>query len=126
MAKKLNELSGMPRMTFAFAGWKSQITLVKIETNVVNGFDDPIETAVSFKGTIQPLSAEDLELKPEAQRGFQWLQIHVEVDDNTQFLPLAVGDIILYNDLRYRVNGKKDYRLNNFIEYHALEVTQNE
>lgn len=125
MAKKINQLSGMPQMSVAFSGWKSTISLVKIVNNIVDGFNTPTETTVTFKGVIQPLSAENLELKPEAQRGFEWLQIHVEIDDNTNFIQLNIGDNILYDGRKYRINGLKDYKLNNYVEYHAMEITQN-
>ena len=121
MAKKLNQLSGMPKMKVAFSGWKSDITLTVITNNIVDGFNTPTETLITFKGTVQPLSAEALELKPDAQRGFEWLQIHVELDKQA----LSIGDDIDYGGKRYRVKAKKDYSLNNYIEYHIMEATQN-
>ena len=125
MPKKLNQIQGMPKMSVAFSGWKSQITLVVLSNAInANGFNVPTETTISFRGTIQPLSAEALELKPDAQRSFEWLQIHVETSD-PNYTVLSVGDEIQYNDKPYRVKGKKDYTLNNYVEFHAMEVVQN-
>ena len=89
----------------------------------MNGFNTPVESSFTFQGTVQPLSAEQLELKPEAQRSFEWLQIHVEFSTKPDYKNLKVGDKIIYNDTPYRINGKKDYTLNNYVEYHAMEVT---
>lgn len=122
MAKKLNAVTGMPQMKVAFSGWKRNVSLIVRTTAIdADGFNQPVETTETFKGTVQPLSAEALELKPDAQRGFEWLQIHVEVGG----LSLKVGDQITYNSRNYVVQAKKDYSLNNYIEYHAMEGTQN-
>lgn len=119
MAKKLNALSGMPQMSAAFQGWKKSLSLVVI-TNSINsdGFNVPTEIIGSFKGTIQPLSPEELRIKPDSQRSNQWLWFHFE-NGSTE---LNIGDLIIYNEKNYKVNAKKDYSLNNFIEYHAMEV----
>lgn len=127
MAKKINQITSMPQMRVAFSGWKTQITMTRLTRNIdaTTGFDASTSETFVFKGTVQPLSDETLELKPDAQRGFEWLQVHVELNtSDTIAVNLNIGDIILYNDRRYRVNGKKDYSLNNYIEYHIMEVSQ--
>lgn len=126
MAKIISAMTGMPKMRAAFYGWKSKITLVKVENSIdEDGFNQPIENIFQFKGTIQPLSAEELELKPDAQRSFEWLQIHAEVGTGCEDVALKVGDKILYDSRPFRIKAKKDYTLNNYIEYHALEVVEN-
>lgn len=119
MASKLNALSGMPQMRAAFSGWKSLVTL-EVVTNAINadGLNIPTTTQKIFKGTVQPLSVEQLRIKPESQRSNEWLQLHFE-NGATE---LNDGDQIIYKTKSYKINGKKDYSLNNFIEYHAMEV----
>ena len=64
----------MPRITSAFNGWQSRITLLRHnETVDVNGFVDDTAQKLSFYGTIQPLKPREIELKPEGQRSFTWL-----------------------------------------------------
>lgn len=123
--KKLNQITGMPQMRAAFSGWTTNITLQVIVNNISSdGFNVPVEVDFNFKGTVQPLSVEQLEMKPEAQRAFEWLQIHIMLSNSPSYRDLKVGDEIIYNSRTYRINGKKDYSLNNYVEYHAMEVTQ--
>lgn len=116
MALPLNQLSGMPQMGRAFAGWMKTITLEKIVQTITNGFAVDSTVPITFQGTIQPLSPKMLELKPEGMRAFEWLQIHCFATSAN----LTTGDKILYNGKRYKIMADNDYSLNNYIEYHAI------
>lgn len=117
MAKKINEITSMPQMQAAFAGWKTTITLTVITQSISNGLVTNAESDIVFAGVIQPLKAEEIALKPEGQRSFEWLQIHC-LDRS---LNLETNDRIVYNGQKYKVMAKKDYSLNNYIEYHAIQ-----
>lgn len=117
MAKKLNQLSGMPQMHAAFAGWFMPISLKVITQTIVDGFNVDSEKTITFKGTIQPLSPKQIALKPEGQRAWKWLQIHCEGSQPI----LTTNDRIVYNGEKFKVMGDLDYRLNNFSEYHCVK-----
>ena len=121
MAKPLNQLSGMPKVDTALRGWQNNITLETVVDNINNdGLNVPIRTQVTFKGTIQPLSPEQIQLKPEGQRAWRWLQIHAVAGT----LNLDVNDIVVYDSIDYKVMGINDYSLSNFIEYHVVKDYQ--
>ncbi len=107
--KKINQISGMPQISAAFAGWETSITLVKITQTIVEGFVQDAETEVTFKGVIQPLMPKAIALKPEGQRDWGWLMIHCF----TGALNLSTNDKIIYNSQRYKVMAIRDYTLNN-------------
>lgn len=111
----ISKLSGMPRMRSVFSNWMQSITLETITQTVVDGFINESIAQTSFKGIIQPLSVQQLMLKPEGERSWQWLQIHAI----TGSLNLATNDKIIYNGATYKVMGLWDYSLNGFIEYHV-------
>lgn len=119
--KPLNQLSGMPQITSAFKGWTKKISLVVVTQSIVDGFVQESLAATDFEGTIQPLIPEELKLKPEAQRSWEWLQIHC-VSGN---LNLKNNDRIIYNGKKYKVMAPRDYSLNGYIEYHCVEDYQN-
>lgn len=122
MPNKINNLSGMPQMSLAFRGWTIAISLIKITQTVdSDGFVQSTEETISFDGTVQPLSAEQIEQKPAGQRAYQWLQIHAITSVNN----LQNNDQIMYDGKKYKVMGIKDYKLNNYIEYHVYEVDSN-
>lgn len=108
---------GMPIMSAAFAGWMKSVTLKVITQTISAGLVTDEETDYTFIGTIQPLSPEQIQLKPEAQRSFQWLQIHCK----TGAEPLKTNDRIEYNGKKYKIMANLDYMINGFIEYHAIE-----
>lgn len=110
----------MPQITSAFAGWMNKITLLKITEKIVEGFVQVNKTPIKFQGTIQPLSARSIELKPEGQRSFTWLQIHCI----SRTAPLIPGDKIVWSGNIYKVTDQKDYSLNGYIEYHACKDFQ--
>ena len=65
--------------------------------------------------TIQPLQAKQLDIKPEGQRGWRWLQIHAE-----PALQLMLDDIVILDCERYRVTGIKRYEAYGYVEYELV------
>lgn len=112
--------SGMPNMANTLNGWETTITLIKITQNIVEGDLVPTETNITFQGVIQPLKTEQLMAKPEGQRSWEWLWIHVKSGS----LNLMTGDKIKFNNKRYKVMGVKDYSLNGFVEYEIVRDYQ--
>lgn len=118
MAKKLNEISQMPQMNAAFSGWLNDIVLTVIAQSIGDdGFVSDDSRQITYKGTIQPLSPEQINNKPDGQRSFKWLQIHAFAGT----LNLKTNDRIVYSGTSYKVMGIYDYSLNNYIEYHVIE-----
>lgn len=122
MTKTLNQISGMPKMSSAFRGWTNRITLTAIKQIVIDGFIADDEDSASFYGVIQPLTQEELKLKPEGERSWQWLMIHCAAGA----LNLSTNDKIIYNGARYKIMAIKDYSLNAYVEYHAVRDYENE
>ena len=118
-AKPLNQLSGMPQVGNVLNGWTVKITLQVLTQTIVDGFPVDTPRSVTFDGTVQPFSPQQLKLIPEGQRAWQWLQIHCKTGPNT--LELSPGDKIVYNGTRYKVMAQNDYSLNGYIEYHLIQ-----
>lgn len=104
-------------MEAAFSGWMQNMTF-EVITQVVgdDGFVTDQTTVYSFKGTFQPLSAEEIQLKPDGQRSWEWAQIHVKSGS----VVLSTNDRFIYNGKTFKVMGVKDYSLNNYVEYHVI------
>jgi hypothetical protein len=112
--------SGMPQIGAAFAGWATKITLLKHVEKVVDGIVIANDIPISFSGTLQPLSARAIALKPEGQRSWTWLQIHCFA----RAVNLIPGDQVVWNGDIYKVTEIKDYRLSGYIEYHLAKDFQ--
>lgn len=111
-----NNISGMPKMRAAFAGWFQSIILNIVTQTIEDGLVIETIKQKSFRGIIQPLSAEELRLKPEGERSWPWLQIHAIAGS----LNLNTNDKIQYNGIKYKIMAVLDYSLNGFIEYHGV------
>jgi hypothetical protein len=116
-AKPLNSQSGLPSMSAAMAGWSKPLTLGIINQVIsVDGDRQSTVEKVDFMGTIQPLSVKSLTLKPEGQRSWSWLQIHAE----TGSLNLRTQDLIIIDNVEYKVMGVLNYSRNGYMEYHVV------
>jgi len=113
--------SGMPQMGRAFAGWTSRITLTKRTEIVVDALVTYQDSQFVYNGTIQPLSPRQLNLKPEGQRSWEWLQIHCLA---TGVWDLKESDRIIWQGRIYKLMATWDYSLNGFIEYHLCRDYQ--
>jgi hypothetical protein len=105
--------SGMPQMGHVLDGWEVPLTLIKIIQDVINGELAYTEIRYNFKGVWQPLRDEQLELKPEAVRSWEWIWIHAKSSE----LNLETGDKVYFNSKFFKVSAKKDYGLNGYVEY---------
>lgn len=119
--KTLRQISGLPQIRAAFCGWGTTILLVKIKQSIVDGFPQDISHEIPFHGVVQPLSPRLLLLKPEGERAWTWLQIHVVASSPVK---LDVHDRIMYNCRKYKIMARLDYSANNYMEYHAVEDFQ--
>lgn len=112
--------SGMPQISAAFAGWMTKITLLKHTETVIDGFVQKNNIPIRFQGTVQPLSARALALKPEGQRSWTWLQVHCMARE----INIIPGDDVTYNGAIFKVFARRDYGLNGYIEYELVRDFQ--
>lgn len=108
--------SGMPQMDSTLTGWEIPLTLVKLTQSIVEGDLVTSENYITFQGVWQPLKSEELQLKPEGQRSWEWIWIHAK----SSSLNLETADKVIFNNRRYKVMQKKDYGLNSFVEYELV------
>ena len=114
--KNINSYLSFPNMSQTLSGWEVPLTLVKVIQDIVDGDAVFTEQKINFLGVVQPLRTEQLELKPEGQRSWEWLWIHAK----SGTLNLHTADKILFNSKTYKVEGVKDYSLNGFVEYELV------
>lgn len=108
--------SGMPQMDSTLTGWEVPLTLIKLTQSTDEGDLVTSETRITFQGVWQPFKNEELQLKPEGQRSWEWIWIHAR----SSSLNLETADKVLFNNRKYKVMQKKDYGLNSFVEYQLI------
>lgn len=113
-------INGMPNMAGTLDGWEIPLTLIKIKQKVVEGLRQDEKTTYNFYGVWQPLRDEQLQFKPEGQRSWEWIWLHVK----SGILNLQTQDKVEFNNKRYKVMSIKDYSLNGYIEYELIRDYQ--
>lgn len=122
MPVPLNQQNGMPQMNAAFSGWTIKMTWTKIVQSIVDGFPVNQEIPFTIEGVFQPLSAEEIKLKPDGQWSWSWYMLHIKGKES----PFETNDRIKYNGVTYKVMGKKDYALNNYTQLDIIKDFQEE
>lgn len=117
MAKLLNEISNMPEIQSAITPWEDTIKIGIVTQTWNEGDLTQSISQVSFKGTIQPLSAKQIALKPEGQRAWTWYMIHCTKLD----LNIDVNDKIYIDDIKYKVMAYNNYKRNGYVEFHIVK-----
>lgn len=113
--KTLN-FSSMPQMNTTLFGWEQALELVKVVQSVIEGDLSTQYINVQFKGVVQPLRDEQLALKPDGQRSWEWIWIHAVAGS----LNLETADKVIFQNKTYKVTSKKDYSLNGYVEYQLV------
>jgi len=109
----------LPNMQDAMLDWFQKLTFIRIVKKVVNFNLVEVEEFDSFQGVRQPLSAQQLQMKPEGQRAWKCEMIHSFPD-----LVLKPDDQIKFNGVKYRVKEKTDDTEYGYIEYHIVQDFQ--
>ena len=113
----LNKSTGtLPDVSAAMLNWFLPMTFITLVKTIVDF--NVVETGVEilFRGVWQPLSAQDLKMKPEGQRDWKWFRVHAEPT-----LILVPDQVIVYFGTQYRVKAKFDYKEYKYVEYHLVE-----
>jgi len=115
---KINQLSAnLPDVSEVMNGWEVSMTANYVTQAVVDGAVVDTEVNKPIKGIMQPLKAEEILLKEEGQRSFDWYQVHVRDD---VYGELFTTQILIINSVPYKIKAKKDWVLNGYREYHAI------
>ena len=110
-------MNNMPQVEQALEGWTVQFYAdYKYQVQVDGEFVD-VDQKQKIEAVWQPLKTQEILLKPEGQRNWDWQQMHVNAN---AYLPLMVGQRIYINNVYYKVMAKKDYSLNGYYEYHVV------
>jgi hypothetical protein len=107
---------GLPNVSGAMGGWFQPMTFTLITKSVVNYQDVEGESEINFRGVWQPATSEVLKLKPEGQRAWPWYMVHSDTS-----LKLKVDDVIVYEDVKYRVMERTNYNHYGYIMYIVVE-----
>lgn len=106
----------LPDVSDSLLEWFQPMNFIMIAKSDVAFQAIETPTTIAFRGVWQPLTGQQLYMKPEGQRAWKWFMCHA-----TQNLALDPDDVIGCRGVSYRVMSKKDYTNYGYIEYHLVE-----
>lgn len=109
-------MSVLPDMSGPVLSWGQKISMVIVGRDQKDYLTEETMVPVETFGVVMPLKPEDLELKPEGERNWVWLNLFCSPS-----LSLKPGDVIVYNAVRHRIMGRKDYSAYGYLEYELVE-----
>lgn len=118
----LNQVTpNLPNMGATVASYFQNLVIGLLTKSIVNNRVQEVTTNYETKGTIQPLTQEELAIKPEGERSWKWQMLHCQPS-----LSLKTDDIALIKGIRYRVMGRKGYTDYGYVRYELVEDYETE
>lgn len=108
--------SGMPNVLEALDGWMMDFIVDLSKQEEIDGDYVYCSKFKKMQGVMQPLKTEEINLKPEGQRAWEWYQLHVQANQ----VRIPVGKIVTFKNKKYKIMAMKDYSLNGYFEYHIV------
>ena len=120
-ATKMGLGKGLPRPQVGVTIWAQGATAIRI-TQEVDQWGNVVDLKIPFQmaSVIQPLTPDEIHLKPEGQWAWPWYWFHTK--ENVQ---LKQNDRIEYKGIEYKIMHVKDYSDYGHIEYHCIKDWQN-
>jgi hypothetical protein len=108
--------------------WFQSMSAGVVVKAIVNAQVVETVSVINIQAVRQPLSARQLEMKPEGQRGWNWEMLHVKAQESyTDGTTLVRGtnfnldDILLFGSKQYRIKLKNEFGEFGYFEYHIVE-----
>ena len=110
-------VDSLPDLSDVMTQWEVPMTANYVTQSVVDGVVTDTAVSKAIKGIMQPLKAEEIMLKDEGQRSWDWYQVHIR---EAAYGELFTTQILIINSIPYKIKAKKDWVLNGYREYHAI------
>jgi hypothetical protein len=116
-ALRIGELTPqLPNVSSTIEGWFQDIVIGIISAPVVKGRVVETVSELQTRGVLQPLTAQQLELKPEGERSWKWYMLHCQPS-----LSLQTDDTVTIKGGRYRVMGRWGYDDYGYVQHELVK-----
>ena len=114
--KGLN-FTGLPQVGDVLPSWFQTLTFTLVTKYLVDYEVQEVLVTITTQGVRQPMNSQQLSIKPEGQRGWKWETIHCLPN-----VKLKLDDIIIFDNVKYRVMEKWDWSEYGYLEYHICQA----
>ena len=109
--------TGLPQVGDVLPSWFQTLTFYLVTKVLVNFEVEETTLTISTKGVRQPMSAQQLSIKPEGQRAWKWETLHCLPD-----VKLKVDDIVIFDGVKYRVMQRWDWTEYGYMQYEICQA----
>lgn len=106
----------LPNMREAMLDWFQVLTFTLIRKETINFQLVETKTPITFRGIVQNGTPSTLEMKPEGQRKWDYIDIWA-----TPELKLGIDDVFGYMGKNYRIISKNDWSQYGYNQFQAVE-----
>lgn len=118
--KKLSDTStALPDLSGGVNYFLQKIKIGYVQKRQVNGYTQEVIVYNDYQATKQVKNM-DLEILKEGERDWKWYTLHA-----TPELVLNSDDVIVIDQVRYRVMSSLDFKEYGYVEYTVIEDYQN-
>lgn len=106
----------LPNMSRTIESWFQGIIVGIITSTVQAGRVVETTLDIPTRGVLQPLTAQQLDLKPEGERNWKWYMLHCKPS-----LSLQTDDTVTIQGGRYRVMGRWGFDEYGYVQYELVK-----
>ena len=106
----------MPNMRGAVIGLFRPLEITVITTSIVKGLSQEVRKTYASAGTLQPMKARAVMLKPEGDRTLKWFVLHAGRE-----IQLKPNDVVVRKGVPYRVMAVWPWEDYGFMKYELTE-----
>jgi hypothetical protein len=103
-------------MASALGAWQQRFEFEIVRKTLIDFEVVERKHRVDFRGVMAPLSARQLEIKPEGQRSWRWFELHCKTQ-----IELHIDDIVFWRCKKYRVMAIHDWSDYGYYRYELAE-----
>lgn len=96
-----SSLNSLPNLSDVINSWASDYTAYIIKKEIKNYILVESKRKIHFKGIVQNLNKQELQLKPMGERNWRWYELHSTIKFNND-------DVIEINKTRYRIMSTRN------------------
>lgn len=114
--KQILESSDLPDVSSGVTMFFQTIKIDLVKKTQVDGYTQEKTKCIVTQGVRQPFNSSQLQIKPEAERTWNWSKLYCLPDVN-----LELDDIAKIRGIKYRVMAQSDWAEYGYVEYDLCE-----
>lgn len=112
-----NSFSTLPNVSEVLPEWFQPMTFELVTKSIVDYEVQETLVEIKTQGVRQPMTAQQLSIKPEGQRGWKWETLHCLPN-----VKLNIDDIIIFDNVKYRVMHRWNWAEYGYLEYEICQA----